>query len=1159
MTQQASKDATTATTVAKPPYMQNRELSWLDFNKRVLDQGADPTVPLLERLNFISIFWSNLQEFFMVRVGSLGDLALLKKSIIDPKSGMTPAEQLDAIYERCHELYPYYEETYQHLNDLLAREGIRQVRKDRLTDEQLVFLDDYMADNVLPFLSPQIVNARHPFPHLENGGLYIIVRLDEQAPPKVKKTKEEKARAKAEKAERVEKGERKQSKNLGAEGVTLGIIPLPRQTDRVIALPGEGLSFMLVEHAIEMWVPEIFSMYTVKHTNIVCVTRNADLDATEGAEEQGEDYREHMKRILKKRSRLAPVRLESERPLSRTVKQLLLDKLGLSEHQLFVTSVPLNMGYTWGLGSRLAPERRAELTQKPFAPQWPACLDRNRSIIEQVSEREVLLSYPYQSMDAFVRLLHEAANDPAVISIKITLYRLASQSHLAEALIAAAENGKEVTALFELRARFDESNNIEWSQRFEAAGCHVIYGFRNFKVHSKICTITRQTEDGLQHITQLGTGNYNEKTAKLYTDFSFITTDARIGADAADFFRNMALENTSDNYDTLWVAPLMIKQNILRGIDEQIALAKAGKPSGLFFKTNSITDKEVIDKLVEASQAGVETHLFVRGISCILPGVPGYTDHVREVSIVGQLLEHSRIYGFGPRESCTIYLSSADLMTRNMDKRIEIAWPVLNDTLREQVLGYLDISWSDTAKLRELLPDGSYTPLSFFAERDCEGNVELFDSQKYLIAEAQRMRLAAAELAARREANAGEEHRVVFPLGPVTASAPKAPVVTEEEAEFVARESVAPEAPVAVAAAPVAEDAAVAAVGAAAVGAVGTVAAVAVGKTPTAEASEVAEPVAAVAPEVAGAVAGVSAAETLAVAAGASAASVLAALHPAPAASVAGKTSAPADARADAPVEKVGKHAAPPRVEKVAPQPEIEPEPSSVEPAPASEPVAVAAPGAAPEASSEASASAGPAVVPEAAVEPAAVADPALASEAPEPAAPLDPLPDSAAVAAVAAAGAPVTPEFEAILRSVLAADPSLAGTSQPEASPSPAAGDAAVPAALDTPEPQPAVTAAASAPSQPASAPQPVATAPAPDTPQAASAPQAAQPRAAASPAKAEPDPFVPAAEVVDPTSPSAATGREPLPTELVGAEIVPATPKKLGIFGRLLKLLFG
>lgn len=785
MNAQAAKDTAT-TTIVKPPYMQNRELSWLDFNKRVLDQGADPTVPLLERLNFISIFWSNLQEFFMVRVGSLTDLSLLKKSIIDPKSGMTPAQQLEAIYARCHELYPYYEETYESVRALLAEQDIRNLRKEELTDEQLDYLRGYMQDNVLPFLSPQIINARHPFPHLENGGLYIVVRLDEEAAPKAKKSKEERAREKAE-------GKAKATKNLGAEGVTLGIIPLPRQTSRVIELPGSGLPFMLVEHAIEMFAAEVFSMYTVKHTNIICVTRNADLDATEGAEEQGEDYREHMKRILKKRSRLAPVRLESERPLSRTVKGLLLEKLGLAEHQLFVTRVPLNMGYTWGLGSRLGAEKRATLTQAPFTPQWPACLDRKRSIIEQVSEHEVLLSYPYQSMDAFVQLLREASVDPAVVSIKITLYRLASQSHLAEALINAAENGKEVTALFELRARFDESNNIEWSQRFEAAGCHVIYGFRNFKVHSKICTITRQTENGLQHITQLGTGNYNEKTAKLYTDFSFITCDSQIGHDAADFFRNMALENTSDNYDILWVAPLMIKQNILRNIDVQIERARRGEKCGLFFKTNSITDKEVIDKLVEASQAGVPIDLFVRGISCILPGVEGYTDRVREVSIVGQLLEHSRVYGFGPREDCKLYLSSADLMTRNMDKRIEIAWPILNETLRNQVLGYLGICYSDTAKLRELLPDGSYTALGAFAERNENGEVELFDSQKYLIAEAQRMRLAAAELAARKEANLGGSARVVFPLGDVAAEdgaeVGANEVVTEEESEFVAHRS----------------------------------------------------------------------------------------------------------------------------------------------------------------------------------------------------------------------------------------------------------------------------------------------------------------------------------------------------------------------------------
>ncbi len=750
--------------MTKQPYMQNRELSWLDFNKRVLDQGADPSVPLLERMNFISIFWSNLQEFFMVRVGSLTDLALVKKTIIDSKSCMTPEEQLAAVYEKCHQLYPYYQETYENLRALLGEHGIRSLRKDELTDEQRAFLDKHMHDRVLPFLSPQIINSRHPFPHLENGALYIVVRLSEHGG----KDKEAKAKAKEERAQdaaaavSAEKGKgshgSKGSKNQGAKGVTLGIIPLPRQASRLIDLPGEGAPFMLIEHAIEMYAAEIFSMYHVKHTNIICVTRNADLDAAEGAEEQGDDYREHMKRILKRRSRLAPVRLESERPLSSTVKAMLLEKLQLHEDQTFVTSVPLDLSFTWGLAGRVKdPDTRAALTQEPFSPHWPACLSHKRPILEQVREHEVLLSYPYQSMDPFIQLLREAATDPDVVSIKITLYRLARQSHLAEALIAAAENGKEVTALFELRARFDESNNIEWSQRFEEAGCHVIYGFRNYKVHSKVCTITRRGENGMESITQLGTGNYNEKTAKLYTDLSFITTDAGIGRDAARFFQNMALENTSDAYNVLWVAPLQIKRNIIRKIDEQIALAKAGAECGLFFKTNSVTDKELIEKIVEASQAGVPTTLFVRGICCLVPGVEGYTDNVRVVSIVGQLLEHSRIYCFGPKESMEVYLSSADLMTRNMDKRIEIAWPLLDADLRRQVLGYLDLSLSDTAKLRELLADGSYTPLGFFAETKPKGKVKLFDSQKFLIAEAQKDSLAKAELKAVRRADVAEE------------------------------------------------------------------------------------------------------------------------------------------------------------------------------------------------------------------------------------------------------------------------------------------------------------------------------------------------------------------------------------------------------------------
>ena len=566
--------------------MQNRELSWLTFNERVLDQGADETVPLLERLNFISIFWSNLQEFFMVRVGSLTDLSLLKKQVLDSKTGMTPAEQLSAIHKRCHELYPVQEQTYAEVRQALAAHGVRHLRPADLNDEQRAFLTDYTAANIMPFLSPQIINSRHPFPHLENGSLYVIVRLNEEVGPKKPKKKDKAKDGKTVKAAKIHPSA-EESENLGAEGVTVGILPMPRQCARVIKLPGEGFQFILLEHAVEMTAAQVFSMYTVKHTNVLCVTRNADLDATENTDESDEDYREHMKRILKKRGRLAPVRLESERPLSSVLQELLLDRLNLKPHQTYVTSVPLDMSWTWGLGSNLPEQERMALSNPPFTPQWPACLDRNRSIIEQVCEREVLLSYPYESMDAFVQLLREAAADPTVISIKITLYRLARQSHLAEALIAAAESGKQVTALFELRARFDESNNIEWSQRFEEAGCNVIYGFRDYKVHSKICCITRQTENGLQYITQLGTGNYNEKTAKLYTDLSFITADETIGRDATEFFRNMQLENASDNYDILSVAPLQIKPGIIANIDEQIALAREGKQCGLFFKTNS--------------------------------------------------------------------------------------------------------------------------------------------------------------------------------------------------------------------------------------------------------------------------------------------------------------------------------------------------------------------------------------------------------------------------------------------------------------------------------------------------------------------------------------------------------------------------------------------
>lgn len=775
-----SSQETSDTAPTASPYMQNRELSWLSFNERVLDVGADETVPLLERLNFTSIFWSNLQEFFMVRVGSITDLSLVKKPIYDNKTLMTPHEQLDAIYTRCHELYPIYEKTFQNICSELSRKGITQLQFEDIDEKQEAYLHDYLNENVIPFLSPQVINPLHPFPHLENGALYVIVRLDELSDPK----KKSKSSQEAEKPELTNEkstevvtastqaatktSAKKKSKNLGAKNTTLGIIPFPLHAERIIPLPGDGFQFILLEQALELLIPEIFSMYTVKHTNIICVTRNADLDASEGDDEIEEDYREHMKRILKKRSRLAPVRLESERPLSNTVSKLLLKRLELKPHQAFVTEVPLDMSYTYELSSFISKDLHQQLTNPPFTPQWVASLDRNKSIIEQVQKKEVLLNYPYESVEPFIQLLKEASIDPDVISIKITLYRLASVSQIAEALIAAAENGKEVTALFELRARFDESNNIEWSQRFEMAGAKVIYGFRDYKVHSKICCITRRSNGGIEYITQLGTGNYNEKTAGLYTDMAFITTDQSIGRDAMEFFRNMGLENTSDNYDILWVAPLQIKPMIIQGINQQIEEAKQGKPSGLFFKTNSITDKDIIVKLSEASNAGVPVILFVRGISCIVPDIEGFTENVRVVSIVGRLLEHSRIYGFGPQKTMKIYLSSADLMTRNMDKRIEIAWPVLNETLRDEIVGYLDISLKDTAKLRELKKDKTYTPLGYLDENDKDK--KLFDSQEYLIKLAQKRRLAATAEEAKRKSDNKPINTEVIETKPVLAT-----------------------------------------------------------------------------------------------------------------------------------------------------------------------------------------------------------------------------------------------------------------------------------------------------------------------------------------------------------------------------------------------------
>lgn len=713
-------------------YTQNRELSWLSFNKRVLEIGADRATPLFERLKFVAIFQSNLSEFFMIRVGGLHDVAQLKKDVRDNKSGMTAKEQLDAIYKECVPLEKLRDSIYAGLTAELRNYGIHRRVWEDLEPEQLEFVQTYAERFIMPMLSAQIIDQSHPFPHLQNGKLYVAMELHHKPDKAGKDGKDGKASG---------KGKGKKSEEAGSDSPLVGIIPMPPMVPRIIDLPGDDLQFMLLEDALMNLAPQIFDMYETGRPAIISVTRNADINPDD-EDYADDDYRQHMKKILKKRTRLAPVRLQVQGHM-RNMRKLICKHLDISDEQVFHLNSPIDLSYVYKLESKLSAKQKNKLLYKPFSPVWPPEVSRKKSMFEQVRQHDIMLSYPFDSIDPFIELLREAAGDPTVASIKITLYRLASISKIAECLVAAAENGKDVVVLMELRARFDEEANIRWAEHFEEAGCTVIYGMEGFKCHSKICQITRIGEGGVELYTQLSTGNYNEKTAKLYTDLSFITTDDAIGRDATEFFRNMQLENASDNYDTLLVAPLQIKPAIIAGIDEQIALAKQGKPCGLFFKTNSVTDKQIIIKIAEASQAGVPVTMLVRGISCLVPGVEGYTDNVRVVSIVGRLLEHSRIYGFGVGEDARVYLSSADLMTRNMEKRVEIAWPILNNALRQQVIDYFNICLADTVKLRELLPDGSYTKPGW----NLEPGQEPLDSQNELIKKAKKRAetIAAAE------------------------------------------------------------------------------------------------------------------------------------------------------------------------------------------------------------------------------------------------------------------------------------------------------------------------------------------------------------------------------------------------------------------------------
>lgn len=652
-------------------YTQNRELSWLQFNARVLAEAEDENVPLLERFKFLAIFTSNLDEFFMIRVGSLCDMAAVDKEHTDSKSGLTAKEQLHLIYKAVVPLYARRDAAFSDVDSKLSAIGLRRLTMDSLAPDEQKYIKRYFKDIIAPVLSPQIVDSHHPFPHLEGKVLHIAALLSHK------------------KTER------------------LGLLPVPASLPPVVFLPETPSRYILTEDILLAYADHVFEMYDVLEKTVLCVTRNADIqvdDETFGVE--GGDFRKKMEKLLRQRRRMAVVRVEINRPISNHFKEHFRSRFEVSDAQIFLSrTAPLKLGYAFSLGEHLPEKKRAFLSDAPFTPQQPAMLSAGQSLLKAALQRDILLSYPYESMEPFLQMIREAANDPAVLAIRITIYRLASKAKLVEYLCAAAENGKDVTALIELRARFDEQNNIDWSERMEEAGCKIIYGFEDYKVHSKICLITRRERGAVRHITQVGTGNYNEKTAKQYTDVSLITADERIGQDAGAFFNNMALGNLSGRYNRLFVAPTSLKNNILALMDEQIA---KGKDGYILLKFNSLTDIDVIAKLREASCAGVTVEMIVRGICCLLPGVPGHTENITVTSIVGRFLEHSRIYVFGRGDEEKMYISSADLMTRNTERRVEIACPIDDPAVRTRLHDILYAMQHDTVKARVLQPDGTY-------------------------------------------------------------------------------------------------------------------------------------------------------------------------------------------------------------------------------------------------------------------------------------------------------------------------------------------------------------------------------------------------------------------------------------------------------------------
>lgn len=669
----------------------NRELSWLKFNERVLDEARRDGVPLCERLTFLSIYQTNLEEFFRVRVGSLQDQNLICPNDRENKTNMTPAEQISAIFSRVRELNSRKDAIYDELQSRIAEYGIRFVSFKDLDKDEENALKKYFNKEVLPLLSIMIVARKQPFPFLRGQEIYAVASLD---------------------------------KKNGKERI--GIIPCNiDMVPRMIGIKGKKNTYILREELILHYMPTVFKGYKINEKSVMKVTRNADIDVVKLYDEDL-DYRDHMAKLIKQRKKLAPVLIELTRDIDPLMVNQLCDYLELGKENVIFSKSPLDFSYVFDIQDIL--RDRQELFFEKRVPKEPACVDENRPMIPQILEKDMLLSYPYESIKPFLRLLHEAANDKNVLSIRMTLYRLAKNSKIVEALVEAAENGKQVEVLVELKARFDEENNIGWSRQLAEAGCHVVYGIDGLKVHSKLCLITVKSDDGIQYITQIGTGNYNEKTARLYTDLSLMTANYEIGDEARKTFQEILIGNTIDRTEHLLVAPNSLQQPVLDMIQGEIEHAKKGEASYIGIKVNSLTDKKIMDKLIEASKAGVHIDMVVRGICCLIPGVEGETENIHIRSIVGRYLEHSRIYIFGTRERDKIYISSADFMTRNTLRRVEVAAPVYDEKIKARIRNMFSVMLEDNVLARTELPDGRYEIID-------DGNEKL-NSQEYFIEEA---------------------------------------------------------------------------------------------------------------------------------------------------------------------------------------------------------------------------------------------------------------------------------------------------------------------------------------------------------------------------------------------------------------------------------------